>query len=153
MASIEEKLQELSITLPEQLTPIANYRSYLISDNNIFISGQLPLVGSDVQFVGKLGVEYSIEEGYKAARICGINILAQLKSALDGKLDRVKQCVKLTGFVNSTKDFKDHPKVINGCSDLLVDVLGDKGIHVREAVGVNSLPLGVAVEISAIFAL
>ncbi len=147
----EARLQELGIELPSAATPAANYVPFHISGKQLFISGQLPIIAGGPDFKGKLGQGIDVETAAKAAQACAINILAQVKSAL-GELDRIEQCLKLGGFVNCTPDFTDHPEVINGASDFLVEVLGDKGRHTRFAVGASSLPRGVAVEIDALLA-
>ncbi len=147
--AIETRLQELGITLPEAAAPAANYVPFVTSGTMIYISGQVPMGASGIEHIGKLGDTYTVEQGQAAAKLCAINILAQAKAAL-GDLDKLGRLVKLTGFVNATPDFGDHPKVVNGASDFMVEVLGDKGRHARSAVGVGSLPFGVAVEIEAI---
>ncbi|MGQ0663713.1 MAG: RidA family protein [Pseudomonadota bacterium] len=147
---IEARLQELGIALPSAAVPVANYVPFVRTGDLVFVSGQITLQDGKPEFIGKLGREFGVAAGREAARLCAINILAQLKAAL-GDLDRVKRCVKLTGFVNSTPEFADHPKVINGASDLMVEVLGEAGRHARAAVGAASLPLGVAVEVEAVF--
>ncbi len=149
--SINKRLENLGIILPEPIAPIANYVPFVQSGNQIFISGQLPIQNGEVKFVGKLGDEISIEEGQKAARICAINIIANLNLACEGNLDRVKKCVKLGIFINAVSDFANHPIVANGASDLMVEVFGEKGKHARFAMGAGSLPRGVAVEVDAIF--
>jgi enamine deaminase RidA (YjgF/YER057c/UK114 family) len=150
--TIEARLAELGITLPEAPNPVANYVPYAISGNLLFISGQIAK-GADGKIVaGALGQDVTVETGQQAARLCALNILAQAKAAL-GDLDRIVQVVRLTGFVNATLAFTDHPKVVNGASDLMVEVLGDKGRHTRAAVGVASLPLGSAVEVDATIAI
>jgi enamine deaminase RidA (YjgF/YER057c/UK114 family) len=150
--TIEARLAELGITLPEAPNPVANYVPYAISGNLLFISGQIAK-GADGKIVaGALGQDVTVETGQQAARLCALNILAQAKAAL-GDLDRIVQVVRLTGFVNATSAFTDHPKVVNGASDLMVEVLGDKGRHTRAAVGVSSLPLGSAVEVDATIAI
>jgi enamine deaminase RidA (YjgF/YER057c/UK114 family) len=148
---IDARLKELGIALPHPPTPQANYVGYVTSGNLVFTAGQIPLRDGKVEFVGKLGAGMTIEQGYEAAKLCAINVLAQVKLAVGGDLDRIVRCVKLTGFVNSTLDFTDQPKVINGASDLIVAVLGDKGKHARSAVGMAALPLGVATEVEGIF--
>ena len=148
---INQKLEELSIKLPQPIAPVANYVPFVKSGNQIFISGQLPIENGEVKFVGKLGENISIEEGQKAARLCAINILANLKIACDGNLDKVIKCVKLGIFVNAAADFTNHPIVANGASDLMVEVFEDQGKHSRFAMGAGSLPRGVAVEVDAIF--
>ena len=150
--TIETRLQELGIELPSAATPAANYVPFHISGKQLFISGQLPIVAGGPEFKGKVGADIDVETAQKAAKACAINILAQAKSAL-GELDRIEQCLKLGGFINATADFADHPEVINGASNFLVEVLGDKGRHTRFAVGAGSLPRGVAVEIDALFAI
>jgi enamine deaminase RidA (YjgF/YER057c/UK114 family) len=150
--TIEARLAELGITLPEAPNPVANYVPYAISSNLLFISGQISKGGDGKIVTGALGDSVSVEDGQKAARLCALNILAQAKAAL-GDLDRIVQVVRLTGFVNATAAFADHPKVVNGASDLMVEVLGDKGRHTRAAVGVSSLPLGSAVEVDATIAI
>lgn len=150
---IEKKLAELGITLPVPAVPVASYAGYAITGNHVFISGQLPTIEGKVQFEGKVGSNVDLEDAARAARLCGLNILAQLKAACGGNLDRVSRCVKLTGFVNCIDGFADQPKVMNGASDLMADVFGDAGKHARAAVGVNALPLNVAVEVEAIFEL
>ncbi len=147
---VDARLADLGIEVPEAAAPVANYVGYVRSGDLVFISGQVPLVDGAFKFQGKVGAEFSVEEGQEAARICAINIIAQLKAACGGDLDRVRRIVKLGGFVNSTPEFADQPKVINGASDLMVAVFGDAGKHTRAAVSAGALPLGVAVEIDAI---
>jgi enamine deaminase RidA (YjgF/YER057c/UK114 family) len=149
-ARIDARLAELKIVLPKAGAPLANYVPFVRSGNLLFIAGQICQWEGERRFIGKLGGAITIEEGIAAARLCGLNILAQLKVALDGDLDRVARCVKLGGFVNSTTDFTDQPKIVNGCSDLMVEVFGDAGRHARTAVG-SVLPFDVAVEIDAVF--
>lgn len=149
--SIEQKLESLAITLPTPAAPVANYVGFVKSGNVVFISGQLPLEAGTLKYIGKVGSEISADDAKKAARLCAINILAQLKLACEGNLEKVVRCVKLGIFVNGDANFKDHPAVANGASDLMVDVLGDKGKHARAAVGAGSLPFNVAVEVDAIF--
>ena len=148
MTSIAQKLSQLSITLPDAAAPAANYVPYVRSGNLLFISGQLPFENGQLIHKGRLGETVSLEDGYKAARACGINIIAQIKAA--GGLEKVRRVVRLGGFVNSTADFTDQPQVVNGASDLFVEVFGDAGRHARAAVGAPSLPRGVAVEIDAV---
>lgn len=148
--SITARLAELGITLPDAPAPAANYVPFVQSGNMVFVSGQLP-TGPDGNVIGKLGDTMSAEEGATAAKYCAISLLAQLKAACGGDIERLVRVVKLTGFVNSTSDFGDQPKVINGASDFLVEALGDKGRHSRSAVSAASLPFGVAVEIEGIF--
>jgi enamine deaminase RidA (YjgF/YER057c/UK114 family) len=148
---IDARLKELGITLPEAPAPRANYVGYVITGNLIFTAGQVPLRDGKLEFIGKLGRDMTVEQGYEAAKLCAVNVLAQVKAALGGDLERIVHCVKVTGFVNSTLEFGDHPKVINGASDLFVAVLGDKGKHARSAVGMANLPFGVAAEVEGIF--
>ena len=147
---VDARLAELGIEVPEAAAAVANYVGYVRSGNLVFVSGQVPLVGGAFKFQGKVGAEFSVEEGQEASRICAINIIAQLKAACGGDLDRVRRIVKLGGFVNSTPEFTDQPKVINGASDLMVAVFGDAGRHSRAAVSAGALPLGVAVEVDAV---
>ena len=147
--SIQDKLKSLGITLPQAAAPAANYVPWVISGNQVFVSGQLPMEDGKIAVAGQLGDNVSLEDGQRAARLCAVNILAQARAAL-GDLDRVTRIVRLGGFVASADSFTDQPKVVNGASDLMVEVFGDKGRHARAAVGVNTLPLGVAVEIDAI---
>jgi enamine deaminase RidA (YjgF/YER057c/UK114 family) len=149
--NIDARLAELGITVPAAAAPVANYVGYVQAGNLVFVSGQVPVEGGEFKYIGKVGAQLAIEDGQAAARLCGVNLLAQIKAACGGDLDRVKRCVKLTGFVNSTPDFTDQPKVINGVSDLLVEVFGDRGRHARAAVSAGALPLGVAVEVEAVF--
>ena len=148
--TIESRLAELGVTLPTPTAPAANYVSYVQTGNQLFVSGQIPMGPDGLQFVGKLGDTMSIEEGQAAAKLCAINLLAQAKAAT-GDLEKVVRLVKLVGFVNSTADFGDQPKVINGASDFMVEVLGEKGRHARSAVSAAALPFGIAVEIEAVF--
>ncbi len=147
---VDARLAELGIEVPEAAAAVANYVGYVRSGNLVFVSGQVPLIDGAFKFQGKVGAEFSVEEGQEAARICAINIIAQLKAACGGDLDRVRRIVKLGGFVNSTPEFTDQPKVINGASDLMVAVFGDAGRHSRAAVSAGALPLGVAVEVDAV---
>ncbi len=147
---IETRLAELKIELPEAPAPAANYVPYVIIGDLVYISGQISK-DADGLICGKLGDNTSVEQGASAARVCGLNLIAQLREACDGDLDRVMQVVKLGGFVNATPDFTNHPAVINGASDLMAQVFGDFGAHARAAVGCVSLPLGVAVEVEGIF--
>lgn len=150
---IETRLAELGVTLPTPPAPAANYVPYVISGNQIFVSGQLPMDAEGLKYVGKVGDAISTEDGAKAAKLCAINLIAQAKAAAGGDLGKIKRVVKLVGFVNSTPDFTDQPKVVNGASDFMVEVFGDAGRHARSAVSAGALPLGVAVEIEAIFEL
>ncbi|MBL9033758.1 MAG: RidA family protein [Rhodospirillaceae bacterium] len=147
---VAARLAELKIELPKAAAPVANYVPVVVSGNHAYLSGQVTVWNGDFQFKGQLGKEFQVEDGQKAARLCGLNILAQLQAAL-GDLDRVRRCVKLNVFVNSTPTFTDQPKVANGVSDLMAEVFGDAGKHARSAVGVAQLPLGVAVEVDAVF--
>jgi enamine deaminase RidA (YjgF/YER057c/UK114 family) len=147
--TIEARLAELGLTLPSAPNPVANYVPYAVTGNLLFISGQISKAADGTIATGLLGRDVSVEAGQAAARLCALNILAQAKAAL-GDLDRIAQIMRLTGFVAATADFTDHPKVVNGASDLMVEVLGDKGRHTRAAVGVASLPMGSAVEVDAI---
>ena len=148
---IEKKLKELSIELPNAPDPVGAYVAFKKVSNLLFISGQLPISSDGKMIKGQIGKDLTLEDGQKASRLCVINILAQAKKALNGDLNNIKNCVKITGFVNSTDDFKDQPKVINPASETLSAVFGDKGKHARVAISANSLPLGAAVEIDAIF--
>ncbi|MBI3515113.1 MAG: RidA family protein [Proteobacteria bacterium] len=148
---IDARLKELGIALPDAPAPRANYVGYVITGNLIFTAGQVPLRDGKLEFIGKLGRDMEVEQGYEAAKLCAVNVLAQVKAALGGDLERIVRCVKLTGFVNSAPDFGDQPKVINGASDLIVAVLGDKGKHARSAVGMGGLPFGVAAEVEGVF--
>ncbi len=148
--SIEARLKELGVTLPEAPAPVANYVGFVQAGALVHISGQIS-ADENGPIRGRLGADFSVEQGAAAAKRCAISLLSQLRAACNGDFSRVVRLVKMTGFVNSTADFTDQPKVINGASDFMVEVLGDKGRHARAAVSVNSLPLGVAVEIDAIF--
>jgi len=146
-----DRLKKLNIVIPDAPTPVGAYVAYKVIKNLIFISGQLP-VGSDGKMIkGKLGKDLTLEEGQQAAKLCAINLIAQVKKAVNGDLNKIKSCVKITGFVNSSDSFIDQPKVLNAASELLASVFGDGGKHARVAVSSNSLPLGIAVEIDAIF--
>ena len=149
--NVESRLIEHQIELPQATSSIANYVPFVLSGNTLYISGQIATWNGDLRYQGQLGKNVSIEEGYQAARLCGLNLLAQLKNACGGDLNSVTRVIKLHGFVNCGPDFTDHPAVINGASDLMVDVFGDAGQHARFAVGASSLPLGVAVEIDGTF--
>ncbi len=148
---IDATLEKLGIILPEAAAPAANYIPYTVSGNLVYVSGQVPFVDGQITYQGKVGQDFTVEEAADCARVCALNILAQVKAACGGDLDRVVQCVKLGGFVNCVDGFGQQPTVINGASDLMVEVFGDKGRHARFAVGTNALPLNVAVEIDAIF--
>ncbi len=149
--STDKKLKENNIVLPEAPAPVGSYLASKIVGKLLYISGQISMNSNGELIKGKLGKDLNTEEGFKAAERCALSILAQAKKILSGDLDKIKSCVKIVGFVNSTNDFIEQPKVINGASDILVKILEDKGMHTRAAVSVNSLPLGVAVEIDAIF--
>lgn len=146
----EKTLNELGYELPDAPAPAANYVPYVTVGDLVYVSGQVSLNASG-RVCGKLGDDMSVEEGQAAARLCALNLIAQVKAACGGDLDRVKQVVRLGGFVNATPDFEDHPKVVNGASDLIAEVFGDAGKHARAAVGCVSLPLGVAVEVEGLF--
>jgi len=149
----EENIKKNNITLPDAPDPVGSYVATKISGKLLFISGQISINDKGELIKGKLGKELSTEDGYNAAKRCALNIIAQAKKACSGDLNKIKSCNKLTGFVNSTDNFIEQPKVINGASDLIVAIFGDLGIHTRAAVSTNSLPLGVAVEVDAIFEL
>ena len=151
--SFEDKIRELNIKLPEAKAPVGNYVATKIVGNLLYISGQISISENGELIKGKVGKNLSVDDGYKAAERCGLSIISQAKVACNGDLSKIKSCVKLTGFVNSTDDFTDQPKVINGASDLIATVFGDAGMHTRAAVSTNSLPLGVSVEVDAIFEL
>ena len=149
---INNKLLELGIKLPKPADPVASYLPYVISGNLLFISGQGPFNENGL-ITGKVGLDLSSDQAYSAAKRCGLSIISQAKNACKGDLSKIKNCVKLTGFVNSTAEFTEQPKVINGASDLVALIFGDAGMHTRAAVSTNSLPLGVSVEVDAIFEL
>lgn len=149
--SIENRLELLGIELPEPSEPGANYVPYLLSGNLLYLTGQLCHWNGERLYIGKLGQEFDIGEGQKAARICGLNLISQLNAALDGNLDRVVKTVRLAGYVNSHSEFYGQSQVMNGASDLFMEVFGEKGKHTRLAVGVNALPYNVAVEVEGIF--
>jgi enamine deaminase RidA (YjgF/YER057c/UK114 family) len=149
--TISKRLTELGITLPQPSVPVASYVPFVVTGNLVFISGQLPMDNGQVAVTGRVGAEVDIAAAQKAARFCGLNILAQLKIACGGDLDRVVRCVKLGGFVSSAPDFYDQPKVVNGASELMEQVFGDVGKHARFAVGVGNLPRNAAVEVDAVF--
>ena len=149
--SIENKLKELGIILPNAPDPVGAYVAFKQINNLLFISGQLPISNDGKILKGKIGKNLNLADGQKAAKLCVLNILAQLKKAVNGDLNRVKNCIKITGYVNSSDDFIDQPKVINPASETLSAVFGDRGKHARAAISTNSLPLGAAVEIDAIF--
>ena len=151
--NLEEKLRSLGYELPKAAPPAANYVPYTVHGDVVYVAGQIPFLNGDPMHKGRLGDDMSLEDGVKAAEACALNILAQVNAAVNGDWSRVQRCLKLGGFVNCTPDFYDHPKVINGASDLIGKVMGESGQHARFAVGAPSLPLGVAVEIDAVFAI
>ncbi len=150
---VARNLEALGLTLPEPAAPAANYVPFVLSVSLVFVSGQVPVDNGKLPYRGKLGAEFTVEEGQAAARLCAINLLAQAREAAGGDLDRIARCVKLGGFVNCTPDFDQHPAVVNGASDLIAAALEPNGTHARFAVGAPSLPFNVAVEIDAIFEL
>ena len=149
----DDKLKELKINLPEAKAPVGNYVATKVSGKMLFVSGQISIDETGQLIKGKIGKDLDTEAGYNAAKRCALSIIAQVKKACNNDLSKVKSCVKLTGFVNSTDEFIDQPKVLNGASDLIASVFGDAGMHTRAAVSTNSLPLGVSVEVDAIFEL
>ena len=151
--NFDQKIKELNINLPEAAAPVGSYMAAKISGKLLFISGQISVDENGKLIKGKVGEELDIDAGYKAAKRCALSIVALVNKECNGDLSKVKSCVKLTGYVNSTDDFQDQPKVINGASDLIVSIFGDAGKHSRAAVSTNSLPLGVSVEVDAIFQL
>ena len=151
--SYEEKIKELKINLPEAKAPVGNYVATKVSGKMLFVSGQISIDETGQLIKGKVGKDLDTDAGYNAAKRCALSIIAQVKKACGNDLSKVKSCVKLTGFVNSTDEFIDQPKVLNGASDLIASVFGDAGMHTRAAVSTNSLPLGVSVEVDAIFEL
>src|SRR5258706_3063959 len=151
MSRIEDRLRELEIELPEPSKPGANYVPTVRSGNLVFLTGQLSQWNGERRFIGKLGREFGVEEGRQAARLCALNLIAHLKEALGGDLDRVARCVRLAGYVNSTPDFTGQSQVMNGASDVFVEVFGERGRHARMAVGVSALPYDVAVEVEGVF--
>ena len=151
--NFEKKIEELKIKLPEAKPPVGSYVATKITGKLLYISGQISITENGELIKGKIGKDLSTEQGYDAAKRCGLSIVAQAKVACDGDLSKIKSCIKLTGFVNSTEDFTEQPKVINGASDLIATIFGDAGMHTRAAVSTNSLPLGVSVEVDAIFEL
>jgi len=149
--SFDENINKLNIVLPEAKAPVGNYVATKIVGNLLYVSGQVSINSNGELIRGKVGKDLNTDDAYKAAERCGISIVAQVKKACRGDLSKVKSCIKLTGFVNSTDDYTEQPKVINGASDLIVSIFGDAGMHTRAAVSTNSLPLGVSVEVDAIF--
>ena len=153
MSDIESKIKSLNIKLPEPKAPVGAYVATKIVGKLLYISGQISIDENAKLITGKIGKDLDLEKGYKAAERCGLSIVSQAKKACNGDLSKIKSCVKLTGFVNSTDNFTEQPKIINGASDLIVSIFGDAGMHTRAAVSTNSLPLGVSVEVDAIFEL
>ena len=151
--NFEDKIKELKIILPEAKAPVGSYVATKVSGKLLFVSGQISINSNGELIKGKVGKDLTTDDAYKAAERCGLSIVAQVKKACDGDLSKVKSCIKLTGFVNSTDEFTDQPKVINGASDLIALIFGEAGMHTRAAVSTNSLPLGVSVEVDAIFEL
>ena len=151
--TIDKKIEELKIILPEAKAPVGSYVATKIIGKLLYISGQISIDENGELIKGKIGKELTTDQGYDAAKRCGLSIVSQVKKACDGDFSKIKSCVKLTGFVNSTDDFIEQPKVINGASDLISLIFGDAGMHTRAAVSTNSLPLGVSVEVDAIFEL
>ena len=151
--SFEKKISELNIKLPKAADPVGSYVATTISGKLLFVSGQISIDENGNLIKGKIGKDLDTEAGYNAAKRCALSIVAQVKKACNEDLSKVKSCIKLTGFVNSTDDFIEQPKVINGASDLIASIFGDSGMHTRAAVSTNSLPLGVSVEVDAIFEL
>ena len=151
--SFEDKIKNLKIDLPDPKTPVGSYIATKIVGKLLFVSGQISINENGELIKGKIGQELTTEDGYSAAKRCGLSIISQVKNACDNDLSKIKSCIKLTGYVNSTEDFIEQPKVINGASDIIASIFGDAGIHTRAAVSANSLPLGVSVEVDAIFEL
>ncbi len=151
--TINDRIKELDIILPQAKPPVGSYVATKITGNLLFISGQISIDENGKLIKGKLGKDLSVDDGYNAAKRCGLSIVSQAKEACDGDLSKIKSCIKLTGFVNSTDDFTDQPKVINGASDLIASIFDKAGMHTRAAISTNSLPLGVSVEVDAIFEL
>ena len=151
MHLFEENIKKLGIEIPDMPSPLANYVPFKVSDNFVYVSGQGPVKNEELVYLGKVGKDITIDDGIKAAELCCINIIAALKKSINGDWNRLDNFLKLGGFVNCNNDFYDQPTIINGASDLIKDVFGDKGTHTRAAVSTNSLPLGVAVEVDAIF--
>ena len=151
--NFEKKIEELKIVLPEPKSPVGSYVATKIVGKLLFVSGQISINENGELIKGKIGQELTTEDGYNAAKRCGLSIISQVKKACDNDLSKIKSCIKLTGFVNSTDNFIEQPKVINGASDIIASIFGDAGMHTRAAVSANSLPLGVSVEVDAIFEL
>ncbi len=153
VSNVDKRLGELGITLPPPGAPGGNYVPFVVVGELVFMAGQVAREAGKMKYTGKVGGGLSVEDGAKAARLCAVNLLAQLKAACGGDLDQVERCVRLGGFVNSPPDFFEHPKVVNGASDLMVEVFGERGQHARTAVGVSALPMDSAVEVEAVFQL
>ena len=151
--TINDRIKKLGIILPQAKPPVGSYVATKITGNLLFISGQISIDENGKLIKGKVGKDLSVDDGYNAAKRCGLSIVSQAKEACDGDLSKIKSCIKLTGFVNSTNDFTDQPKVINGASDLIASIFDKAGMHTRAAISTNSLPLGVSVEVDAIFEL
>ena len=151
--SFEENIKNLKINLPDAKAPVGSYVATKIIDKLLFVSGQISISENGELIKGKIGKELTTEDGYNAAKRCGLSIISQVKNACDNDLSKIRSCIKLTGYVNSTEDFIEQPKVINGASDVIALIFGDAGMHTRAAVSTNSLPLGVSVEVDAIFEL
>ena len=151
--NFDEKIKELKIELPDAKAPVGSYVATKISGNLLYVSGQISINSNGELIKGKVGKDLTTDEAYKAAERCGLSIVAQVKKACDGNLSKIKSCIKLTGFVNSTEDYTEQPKAINGASDLIASIFWEAGMHTRAAVSTNSLPLGVSVEVDAIFEL
>ena len=149
--SVEEKIKSLKINLPNPKSPVGSYSASKIVGNLLYVSGQISTNLNGELIKGKVGKDLNVQEGYEAAKMCGLAIISQVKKACKDDLSKVKSCVKLTGYVNSTDSFTDQPKVINGASEIIANIFGDRGLHTRAAISSNSLPLGVAVEVDAIF--
>ena len=149
--NFDEKIKELKIELPDAKAPVGSYVATKIVGKLLYVSGQISINSNGDLIKGKVGKDLTTDEAYEAAKRCGLSIVAQVKNACDGDLSKIKSCIKLTGFVNSTEDYIEQPKVINGASDLIASIFGDDGMHTRAAVSTNSLPLGVSVEVDAIF--
>jgi enamine deaminase RidA (YjgF/YER057c/UK114 family) len=149
--TIDRRLSELGIVLPQPPAPVASYVPYVTTGHLVFISGQIPLENGQVRYAGTVGKDMSLDDGKAAARMCGINLIAQLKAACGGDLDRVRRCIRLGVFVNAVVGFGQHPEVANGVSDLMLEIFGDNGRHARAAVGAGSLPRNVAVEVEGVF--
>jgi enamine deaminase RidA (YjgF/YER057c/UK114 family) len=149
--SIAARVAELGLSLPAAPSPSANYVPFVVTGNLVYVSGQLPLVDGKAQHVGRAGEAAAIEDGYASARLCALNVVAQVAAAVGDRLSRVKRCVNMTVFVNATPEFSEHPRIANGASDLMVEIFGDAGRHSRAAVGMGSLPRGALTEVQAVF--